>query len=712
MSRRSIPMSIRVARTALPAVLAFALAVVLATADLSTGSGGAGSEAEGWISSSPTAHGIATTALPAPLTPPFAAPQTFPVGTNPTGVTAGDFDSDGNQDVATSNSLSDNVAALLGAGDGSFGAAAFYPVGFEPTAVTVAHFNADQHLDIATANSVTADVSVLLGNGDGTFQPEVFFAVGAFPLAILAGDYNEDGFTEIATANAFFDDVSILLGNGDGTFQDELFFPAGFLPIGLAQGDYNGDGNLDIAVLNLGDETVSILPGNGDGTFGADTGPFPVGTLPLISPASIATGDVNGDTRLDLVTANLDGNDVSILLGNGDGSFQAPQAHAVGVGPLSVTIADFDRNGTLDLATADIGSVTILLGNGDGTFMMAQMFLVDLEPFYVFASDVNDDDFPDIIVANSGDDSISVLINQFNRPPVADAGADQSIECGAPGGTAVTLDGSASSDPDDDAITYKWTGPFPEGGGVVEGAAPVVTLPLGLSEISLVVSDGTLESEANSVAIAVSDTTAPVLTGSFTPFSRVGGHEDDDDDGGAGGGHDDDDDGGAGGGHEDDDDDGGSAHGDDDDNGDGNPGDDDDDGGHGDDNDEDVLVVEFGASDACDPTPTVRGTLLVGTCLSLPATPGALVEFEKKKKCKLDACAFSDVIEIRGPSLALHVTGADASGNQATLDVPCVSPPSCDLTDQTMQSGAMPSGVQQPHPANRGKTATPRKRGR
>jgi len=626
--------------------------------------------------------------------PPFAPAQTFAVGTNPTGIASGDFNHDGDEDVATSNSLSDDVAALLGAGDGSLGTAAFYPVGFGPAAVTVGFFNADAHLDIATANGLTDDVSVLLGNGDGTFQPEMFFLLqlGAFPFAILTGDYNEDGFADLAVANAFFDDMSILLGNGDGTFQQEIFFPTGVVPVGLAQGYYNDDTHLDIAVVNVGDEKVSVLPGFGDGSFGADTGPFPVGG----EPTSIATGDLNGDTFLDLVTANshFDDNSVSVLLGNGNGTFQDQVPHGVGGQPLSVTLADFDRNGTLDVATADVSTVTILLGNGDASFMMAQTYDAEFEPFIVATSDFNGDDFPDIIIGNSNDDSVSILINQFNASPVANAGQDQGIECAAVGGTAVTLDGSASSDPDENELTYVWTGPFPEGGGVVEGVAPTVTLPLGVSEISLVVSDGSLESEPDSVTITIADTKPPVLTGSFaqTHDGKNGkgwGHHDDDDDGHHGGNrHDDDDDdwGGGGGGHHDDDDDG---H-------------------HG--NSGDKLIVEFAATDACDTNATVTGTLLVGTCQSLPAIDGETIEFKRNKHCKVGSCDKDDVLEIKGPSLTLRVTGSDASGNDATLDVPYVPSDCGDLmggdTALTVQPNApqsRPTTVKAPAPRAKAK---------
>ena len=208
---------------------------------------------------------------------------------------------------------------------------------------------------------------MLLGNGDGTFQDQVRYAAGTAPFALVAGDFNGDGRTDLAVANYGSDDVSVLLGNGDGTFQAQVRYAAGIGPIALVAGDFNGDGRTDLAVANCDSDDVSVLLGNGDGTFqdqvryAAGIGarrprggglqrrrphrpgrrqlrlqrrvgaagqrrrhlPEPGATTRWGSGhVALVAGDFNGDGRTDLAVANYDSNDVSVLLGNGDGTFQ------------------------------------------------------------------------------------------------------------------------------------------------------------------------------------------------------------------------------------------------------------------------------------------------------------------------------------------------------------------------------------------------------
>ena len=289
----------------------------------------------------------------------FDAAVNYGVGTSPRSVTTGDFNNDGNIDLAVANYNSSNVSILLGNGNGTFQAAVNYGTGANPRSVTTGDFNNDGNIDLAIANSNFAgNVSVLLGNGDGTFQAAVNYGAGTLPYSITAGDFNNDGNTDLAVANNFGGIVSILLGNGDGTFQAAVNYGAGLFPYSITTGDFNNDGNADLAVDNNGGSNVSVLLGNGNGTFQAAVN-FGAGTAPY----SVITGDFNNDGNTDLAVANNGGNDVSVLLGNGNGTFQAALNYGAGTGPYSVITGDFDNDGDTDLAVANNGSnnVSILL---------------------------------------------------------------------------------------------------------------------------------------------------------------------------------------------------------------------------------------------------------------------------------------------------------------------------------------------------------------
>lgn len=295
------------------------------------------------------------------------------VGECPTSIAVGDFNGDGKEDVVTANLVSGDVTILLGNGDGSFRAFRVYATDDDPlprpNSVVVGDFNGDGIQDLAVANDRVDNVAVLLGNGDGTFQRIGNFHLGASvgPRSVVIGDFNRDGIQDLATANSASRDVSILIGNGDGTFQQARNFPTGeFRPLeSVAVGDFNDDGIEDLAAVGWSINGWTLL-GNGDGSF-QPARAFAVGWFPLYS---VVVGDFNGDGKQDLALANTGLHSVSILLGNGDGSFQQARNFPVGNGPLSVAIGDFDGDKILDLATVnhDSDSVTVLLGNGDGRF--------------------------------------------------------------------------------------------------------------------------------------------------------------------------------------------------------------------------------------------------------------------------------------------------------------------------------------------------------
>jgi hypothetical protein len=171
----------------------------------------------------------------------------------------------------------------------------------------------------------------------------------------------------------------------------------GRAPMAIVAADLNGDGRMDLAVANSGDNRVSILLGNGDGTF------LPAVNIPVgATPNSLAAGDFNGDGKVDLVVVNSAGGNLSLLMGHGDGTFQQPVVVTAGLGPASVAVADFNRDGKADLVVYNqIGqNFSILLGNGDGTFQAPLGTLASLAGYHAFTvTDLNSDGKADLAVA-------------------------------------------------------------------------------------------------------------------------------------------------------------------------------------------------------------------------------------------------------------------------------------------------------------------------
>jgi hypothetical protein len=363
----------------------------------------------------------------------FAPAVNYPAGRAPFSVAVGDFNQDGIPDLVVANGggATSTVSIFLGNGDGTFRASREYDAGVDTFSVAVGDLNGDGKPDLVVANvgpSGNENIGVLLGNGDGTFMPVVEYN-GPSPGSpfVAVGDFNGDGKLDVVTIGRIsgslgtIDVVSIHLGKGDGTLAPAGNYPTGASnpnPISIAVADLNGDGRLDLAVANNNSDSIGVLLGRGDGTFQAAVD-YPVG----IAPYGIASGDFNGDGKLDLVASAGGGATVSVLIGNGDGTFQAPVNYPAGDGPWSVGVGDFNTDGKLDLIVADFGgvdgtTVSLLLGNGDGTFQAPAPYIVGAVPTSVAVADLNSDGLLDVAVANAQSDNVSVLLN-VGRPPVS-----------------------------------------------------------------------------------------------------------------------------------------------------------------------------------------------------------------------------------------------------------------------------------------------------
>jgi len=344
--------------------------------------------------------------------------------TAPSFLATGDFNNDGKQDLAVTDSLSGLMYILLGNGDGTFKPVSQYVIQYGPGTYYVEDFDRDGNLDIVFAQGhpdalitlpYTQIVGVLFGKGDGTFAGAPAYLVPGGPTSIVTADFNGDGKPDLAVGGAA---PQILLGEGGGRFQMGVT-PAGGGGgpyIGLATGDLNGDGKADLAVNDGGNGAVVYL-GNGDGTFQPSKAVASGGA----GTSFVAIGDFNNDHKPDLAIANLNSNSVTVTPGNGDGTFGAGATVSVGSNPTFLLAADFNRDGNLDLAVVNSGfvfmdskpgSISILLGKGDGTFRPAANLSVSatIWPNSVSTGDFNRDGIPDLVVSAATEDFNSTLV--------------------------------------------------------------------------------------------------------------------------------------------------------------------------------------------------------------------------------------------------------------------------------------------------------------
>lgn len=289
----------------------------------------------------------------------------YATGTAPAAVAVGDFNGDGFLDIAVANYTANTVSVLLGNGNGTFQEHQDFSTGAgtqNPAWLAVGDFNHDGNLDLAVANEAGNTISILLGNGNGKFTLKSSPVVASGPVSVAVGDLNGDGILDLVVASFTGDSVSVLLGNGDGTFKTGTVLAdihTGAHSVAVA--DFNNDGILDLVIGEETSGTTSLAFGKGNGTFQPLTG-YSTGSDPTVEIGA----DLNGDGFLDLVTSNFNVQSTfTYLLSNGDGTFQFHINYGTGIGPLGLTVGDFNNDGMLDLAIAastenTTGAVTIM----------------------------------------------------------------------------------------------------------------------------------------------------------------------------------------------------------------------------------------------------------------------------------------------------------------------------------------------------------------
>ena len=405
------------------------------------------------------------------------------VGNEPGAVVAGDFNNDGNLDLAVAiNTTTTTVAILLGDGKGNFTAVSSNPITAAGFPVLTQDFNQDGIPDLLLSdNTDGAYMTVLLGNGDGTFTvapgSPIGSNYGAFPLFVA--DFNGDGIPDLATSGGYYS--TIWLGNGDGTFTEMPINSSTLLSVSGPEGDFNNDGIPDL--LSYDGIDITVYLGRGDGTFnsGIQTAVNLGG-----SPYSLAAADFNGDGKLDLAIA-IYGNPSSlfVFLGNGDGTFRPAPGSPTQVGSWAsaVTVGDFNGDGVADLivnGATDLTDVFVLLGNGDGTFALANTGSMQLPCCLNSAvGDFNGDGVSDIVSSAFYNGTADVYLTGAKQSGASITGVSisgqspQNVIASYPGDTNYSASASAST-----ALLAPAAAPVfnpPSGGVVVIGQSIVLS---------------------------------------------------------------------------------------------------------------------------------------------------------------------------------------------------------------------------------------------
>lgn len=347
----------------------------------------------------------------------FTPQVTTATGVNslPDWTTLGDVNGDGILDLITSVYSTNSINVQLGNGDGTFGASTsiLISAGFGPAENHLISLRGNGVLDIVVGSFNTNQIAVLLGNGNGTFGAPAFYTSGTATnttTSLTAFKAAPGDAVGVAVANTGDGTVTIFEGNGLGTLSAQLpAIAVGHDPEAIRSGDFNGDNYQDLAVANYNDGTVSTLLNQQNGTFAAST--LSTGSGAHSGPQALAiTG--SGSSLL-LAVANYLDNTVSVFKSNGGGTFGAQTVLPSGTGPDDVSFADFNGDGVQDLVVANYtgGTVSLILGKSGGGYAAQTQFPVGKNPYSAAVGDLDQDGTPDLVVSNCFSNNTGVLLS-------------------------------------------------------------------------------------------------------------------------------------------------------------------------------------------------------------------------------------------------------------------------------------------------------------
>ena len=343
----------------------------------------------------------------------FTLTSSLGVGDAPLSVTASDVNGDGKLDLISANYSSHTLTILTNNGIGGFAVSSSPGVGLNPHSVTAADVNGDGEPDLISANYSDSTLTVLTNDGGGGFLVSSSPGVGLGPWSVTVADANGDGRVDLISANLDANTLTVLTNNGSGGFEVSSSPSVVSTPISVTAADVDGDGKVDLIIANYFANTLTVLTNNRSGGFAVSSSPG-VGTYPV----SVTTADVNGDGRVDLISANYGDSTLTVLTNNGSGGFAVSSTPQTGIYsfPMSVTAADVNGDGKADLISANVSAssayvLTILTNNGSGGFAVGASPDLGTIPSSVTAADLNGDGHVDLITANPDNDTLALFLS-------------------------------------------------------------------------------------------------------------------------------------------------------------------------------------------------------------------------------------------------------------------------------------------------------------
>jgi hypothetical protein len=378
----------------------------------------------------------------------FLEPVPYDAGTveEISDIAAARLDSDDDLDLIVSKFRSEEVSLFLNQGDGSFGPAISYPATVDPerTPVELVAVDMDQDgdLDIATSNR-SDSISVLENVGNGVLAAPRAYLAGNGPSDIAAADFDNDGDNDLVTSHLLSDDIFVHKNDGAGAFPT---IAVGSSPADITSADFDGDGDIDLISVNEDSDDISLLLNQGNGGLADPIAYSVTGFRAGRAPIEAIAADLDSDGDTDIATANVETNNVSVLLNDGTGLFLEPIQYSVAEKPFDITVADLDGDGDLDLATSSHFSdgISFLRNFGDGTFAESVATPVGSNPFDIQAADLDGDGDFDLVLPNAGRDQVEVFLNSGDGAFALEARYDVGARPAAL--VAIDLDGDGDND--------------------------------------------------------------------------------------------------------------------------------------------------------------------------------------------------------------------------------------------------------------------------